>query len=58
MVMNTKFDEDKYQAESIVTDKIKKTPEYKKAVSQTVKEIKQLKANIKVTMPNPKGKKK
>ena len=56
MPKEVKFDEDKYQAESIVTDKIKKTPEYKKAVSQTLKEIKRLKVNVKITMPKSKGK--
>ena len=47
-------DERRWQAESIVRKKLEQAPEYKKAVKQTMKEIKKMEANIKVT-PKKKG---
>ena len=47
-------DERRWQAESIVRKKVEQTTEFKKAVRQTMKEIKKMSSNIKVTSPKKK----
>jgi len=53
MSKDVAVDETKWQAESIVRAGMEKLPEYKKAVRETMKEIKKLQGNVKIT---PKGK--
>ena len=44
------IDETMWQAEQIVREGMKKTPEYKKAVRQTVKTLKKAEAEARVTL--------
>lgn len=49
MAKDIAVDETKWQAEQIVRHKVEKTTEFKKAVRQTISELKKMGAGIKVT---------